>query len=346
VNVLEQRYRRVLRVLPASYREMWEEDMVATFLESVATDDADKAEYLADFGRPGWSEVASVLALALRVRLGGTGASPRYVAWGGAVRLVTLVWLLGQAVLGSAGVAIRMWLTGKLRWLPGPPVEWAAWVPMDVWHKAGDLAGLVWVLAFFALVLGHPRAARVLTALAVLPIVVLAIDAVRAALAGGGPLLLTLLSLVLLDLSLLVGMVAFHHDVQPVPVRPWAVAFAAGVPIVAGLLAVPVLDWPGLYCVAVTIAAVVHLARPGDRSPAWSHALAVLALVVLALRAVTLVDYLLGGVPAGSGAVIVLGAVEAAVLAIVSVPLAVTANRALRGMPTVPPARRKVVRDL
>ena len=44
--------------------------MVATFLESMDTDDAEAAEYLADYGRPSWSEVASVAALAVRLRLG------------------------------------------------------------------------------------------------------------------------------------------------------------------------------------------------------------------------------------------------------------------------------------
>ena len=80
---LEQRYRLLLRtLLPASYRKVWEEDMVATFLESMDTDDAEAAEYLADYGRPSWSEVASVAALAIRLRLGAAGAPPRYVAWG------------------------------------------------------------------------------------------------------------------------------------------------------------------------------------------------------------------------------------------------------------------------
>jgi hypothetical protein len=84
---LEQRYRLVLRVLlPAAYRKAWEEDMVATFLDSVDSDDAEAAEYVADYGRPSWSEVASVARLAARLRLGAAGAPPRYVAWGQAVR--------------------------------------------------------------------------------------------------------------------------------------------------------------------------------------------------------------------------------------------------------------------
>jgi hypothetical protein len=67
---LEQRYRLVLRVLPAAYRKAWEEDMVATFLDSVDSDDAEAAEYAADYGRPSWSEVATVASLAVRRCLG------------------------------------------------------------------------------------------------------------------------------------------------------------------------------------------------------------------------------------------------------------------------------------
>ncbi|HZM75585.1 MAG TPA: hypothetical protein VFC19_07645, partial [Candidatus Limnocylindrales bacterium] len=74
MNRLEERYRRVLRLLPASYRGVWEEDMVATFLASVATDDREEAEYLADFGRPSWPEVFSIVALAIRLRIGSAGA--------------------------------------------------------------------------------------------------------------------------------------------------------------------------------------------------------------------------------------------------------------------------------
>jgi hypothetical protein len=36
---LEQRYRRVLRLLPGYYRQRWEEDMVAAFLDSWTSGD-------------------------------------------------------------------------------------------------------------------------------------------------------------------------------------------------------------------------------------------------------------------------------------------------------------------
>ena len=41
---LEQRYRRVLRLLPGYYRAQWEEDMVAAFLDSWLTGDPDEDE--------------------------------------------------------------------------------------------------------------------------------------------------------------------------------------------------------------------------------------------------------------------------------------------------------------
>ena len=38
-SVLETRYRALLRILPADYRAAWEEEMVATFLQGMVTDE-------------------------------------------------------------------------------------------------------------------------------------------------------------------------------------------------------------------------------------------------------------------------------------------------------------------
>jgi len=57
----------MLRILPADYRAAWQEDMVNSFLDSMHTDDPEQAEYLADYGRPSWSEASSVIALAVRL---------------------------------------------------------------------------------------------------------------------------------------------------------------------------------------------------------------------------------------------------------------------------------------
>jgi hypothetical protein len=56
---LEQRYRRVLRLLPGYYRDKWEEDMVAAFLDSWMTGDPDEAC---------WSRPADGAVRSLRVR--------------------------------------------------------------------------------------------------------------------------------------------------------------------------------------------------------------------------------------------------------------------------------------
>ena len=123
MNRLEQRYRVVLRtLLPASYRKLWEEDMVATFLESMASDDAEAAEYLADYGRPSWSEVASVAVLAVRLRLGAANAPLRSGAWGEAVRLVALMGLLVHADAPPSCSPSSWTWPGQHRWSsrPGP----------------------------------------------------------------------------------------------------------------------------------------------------------------------------------------------------------------------------------
>lgn len=74
---LEQRYRRVLRLLPGYYRDKWEEDMVAAFLDSWMTGDPEEDEAILKFCRPTWPEIASVAALAARLYLGGRGAPRR-----------------------------------------------------------------------------------------------------------------------------------------------------------------------------------------------------------------------------------------------------------------------------
>jgi hypothetical protein len=148
VNRLEQRYRVVLRtLLPASYRKLWEEDMVATLLESMASDDAEAAEYLADYGRPSWSEVASVAALAVRLRLGAANAPLRSGAWGEAVRLVALMGLLVHAAAATIEAGSTLWLAGRVDWLAAPPGDWAPALPHSAWPTISTIAGLLWLPA-------------------------------------------------------------------------------------------------------------------------------------------------------------------------------------------------------
>src|ERR1700722_15036498 len=97
---LGRRYRRVLRLLPGYYRERWEEDMVAAFLDGWLTGDAEADEFINRVARPERAEVASVIGLAARLYLGGAGTPRRYFAWGQAARRAVLAVILVHAVLG------------------------------------------------------------------------------------------------------------------------------------------------------------------------------------------------------------------------------------------------------
>ena len=119
MTLLEARYRAVLRLLPATYREVWEEEMVATFLERVEHEDRDGAD-VPERLRPSWAETGSVVALAVRSRLGGIGAPARYLLWGEAVRRVALTGLLVHAVTTLVGVGFAFWHAGLLPGLPAP----------------------------------------------------------------------------------------------------------------------------------------------------------------------------------------------------------------------------------
>ncbi|MGW4500550.1 hypothetical protein ACWENR_18295 [Micromonospora sp. NPDC004336] len=336
---LEERYRLVLRLLPAAYRRQWEEDMVAAFLDSMDTGDPETTDYLADFGRPSLSEVASVLSLAVRLRLGGAGAPPRSHAWGQAVRLATLMAMLAQAVTVTASVAVALWLSGNIEWLPAPAPDLALTPPRDAWRTAWDLAGYAWLPAYVALVLGHRRVARAVALLAVLPPAVT--TAVEQA-TGAAPLTALPWAMRLFDVLLLLGMAAFHHDAPPVPRRPWLLALPIGILLVpvplfvaqAATPALTLLDWPGLACVVLTAAMAVHLAL-GRRSRTlpWSLAFTLLAAATLALRAVTLPDH---GAQAQGGILTAIAAVQAVAVLAVGAPVAVPAVRALRRLPPVP----------
>jgi len=165
---LEQRYRRVLRLLPGYYRQQWEEDMVAAFLDSRLTGDPDTDECVLEFCKPAWQEVASVVLLAARLYLGGAGAPHRYFAWGQAMRGAVLALLMVHAVRGLDGLRLVFLARGlpPVGIVPAPPAAMApmpgiGW-PAGVWY----LAGYAWIVIFVALVLGHYRAARVLAVMA------------------------------------------------------------------------------------------------------------------------------------------------------------------------------------
>ena len=118
---LEQRYRRVLRLLPRYYRDKWEEDMVAAFLDGWLTGDPDEDSVTMEYDRPTREEIVSVIGLAARLYLGGVGAPRRYFAWGQAVRNAVLGVMLAHAVWGLGQLALFARSRHLIGWLPPPP---------------------------------------------------------------------------------------------------------------------------------------------------------------------------------------------------------------------------------
>jgi len=311
---LELRYRRALRLLPGYYREQWEEDMVSAFLESSLTGDPAEDEFILEFGKPSWPELASVAALAVRLYLGGTGAPRRYLAWGQAVRRAVLALLLLRTVLVLGSFLFVAWTHHLLGWLPAPPGPVASVVTSPLVRgplpapqslnpalTGGALQAAPWyalgyayLVVYLALVLGRYRIAKLFAVLA------------------AGPDLVYLLQLWLVDhhpqplgpwvgwilfsLVPVLALAAFHRDAPPVARRPWLLALPAGFVLVAlPSLALQVYGharwapgYPGLGCILVAVACLVQTARARWRrtadSGAWSLALVLLAVLFGVMR--------------------------------------------------------------
>jgi hypothetical protein len=316
MNRMEERYRRVLRLLPAAYRQAWEEDMVATFMLTAQPKDADEASFAADYGRPSWSEVGSVVALAVRLRLGGTGAPSRYLAWGDAVRRLALVGLLLHAVPALVGMVAGLWS------------------PVPV-NDTRDLLGLLWAAAYVSLVAGWWRTAKGLAVLAFAPAVVFFVSDLAAA---DGAYLLSRLAQLLVDMLLLVAMTAFHREAVPVKPRPWFIALPVSAIIFTGLQLLALfsengalLDWSSFICVTVIAAAGIWLAAPRARTASWSTALAILAIIAFGLRVLTLLDDLQFVAPgADRSAMIAVAVTETVAVLAIAVVLTLTAERKMR----------------
>lgn len=323
---LERRYRRLLRVLPDFYRRAWEEDMVATFLAGALPDDPEDAAFTAEYGRPDWSEVASIVALAVRLRVGGAGAPARSLAWGEAVRRVALAGLLAHAVNALAGLGAMLWLPSRFDDHGVPDQDVMVW----------SLFGLGWVAAYLALVLGRSHQARQFAGLSLL---VVAISAgVDLAVTDGAYLISRSVGLLVVAVPVL-ALVAFHEQAPPVRPRPWLVALPVGTALVTVVLLLTqypgsgnLVDWPGLACGAVFAAALAYQVAPtvGWGSPSWPAALVLLAAATLVLRVMTLLDYLQHTTAPERNSLTTAALVEGIAVLVVAVPLAVRAIRTHR----------------
>jgi hypothetical protein len=298
---LEQRYRRALRLLPGWYRERWEEDMIAAFLDSWVSGDPDDDAWALEFCKPTWGEIASVAALAGRLYLGGAGAPRRYFAWGQATRNAVLAVLLVHAVLGLDVLARTAW-SHRLFGLPAPPASLLTASPGGVWPTVFYLVNFAWIVIFVMLAAGHYRTAWALTALAIAPGLVALLQAQLTGImpAPFGPWAWW----VLFNLVPVLAMTAFHAGAPPAARWPWLLALPAGyllviVPVLSlaatGNLAwVP--DFPGQCCLLVALACLAHAPRAWSRRAAgsgvWSLTLILLAAVAGAYRIATLSGYL------------------------------------------------------
>ena len=299
---LEDRYRRVLRLLPGYYRGLWEEDMVAAFLDSRLTGDDEEDEYVFEFGRPAWPEVASVAALAARLYLGGAGTPRRYFAWGQAVRCAVLAVVLVHATQGLADLTLLAWHRHLAGWFPALAASLTAPAPTGVWPTVMSAVGCTWIVIFVALVVGQHRTAQVIAVLAVVADLGFLLQAQFA-----GTLVRPLGAWsfwLLLNLAAVLAMAAFHHDAPPTARRAWLLAL----PGYYLLVRVPVMviqatgnqawlpDSAGLSCLVISLACLAHaprvLSRSGQAdSGVWSLTLTLLAAVGGAWRIVSLGTY-------------------------------------------------------
>ncbi len=301
---LERRYRRVLRLLPGYYREQWEEDMVAAFLDSWLTGDPETDEYISKAAGPSWAEVGSVARLAARLYLGGAGTPRRYFAWGQATRNAVLTVMLLQAVWALDRFVRLTWTHQVFTWLPvAQPANTPAAMSGSIWPLMfyTDAAGCAWIAIFVALVLGHYRTARIIAVLAIVPDLVTLLQAQVFGIPGPpfGPWAFW----ILLELAPVLAMAAFHRDAPPVARLPWLVALPAGFLLVsAPMLAIEATgnsawlpDTPGLCCVLVSLACLGYTIRARYRKSAgsgvWSLTLTLLAVTAGVYRIVSLGDY-------------------------------------------------------
>jgi hypothetical protein len=300
---LEQRYRRVLRLLPGYYRDKWEEDMVAAFLDSWLTGDPYTDECVMEFCRPTWPEIASVVGLAGRLFLGGAGAPQRIVARSQAIRFAVLAVALVQAVRGLDVLMLTAWSRHLLGWLPAPPPGMViatpgGALPPAVWY----LVAYAWIVSFLLLTLRYYRTAQIIAALAIVPDLVILLQGQftgRLPAPYIGPWAFW----VLLNLAPVLAMTAFHRDSPRAQRLPWLLALPANylvvvVPLVTlGLTGnsawVP--DFSGLYCILVALACLAHTpwirSRRGASTGVWSLTLALLAADAGAYRIFSIADY-------------------------------------------------------
>jgi hypothetical protein len=180
--------------------------------------------------------VVSVLALAVRLRLGGAPAYAQSWAWGAAARRVALVVLLVHAVWSVLDVGLTAWFSVAVPASSAPPDPTDA-PSLGEWVLT--LAGLVWLAAYLALLAGRPHVAGGLAAVGLAQVAVLRVQNV---LLTHAPIVAAAAAAVsvVVPALLLLGLAAFHRDAPLPRRRPWLTALGVGL-VVGSALAVLVI---------------------------------------------------------------------------------------------------------
>ncbi|WP_037676655.1 hypothetical protein [Streptomyces griseus] len=331
-TLLEARYRAVLRLLPPYYRRAREDEMVETYLWDLDRDTQDQS-------RPTWGEVAGVVALAVRSRVGAPGAPHPYALLGSAARHFALFAVLLQAAAALVDRVLALtWSSTR------GAAEWRLFVSGFTGHGPSSGAvevaqwtlPLLWTVAYFALLRDRRRPARVASCLAALPTLWPLLGPLVSDSLPPEPAFATA-SALLAWLSVLALSVAHHRDAPPASLpagTPGLVLLACCVVMGASVVLLPDgVDsaWAPVTCFLV--GALAWLMWPARRAsgPEAGHAggalaLAALGLLLLALRVCAVYPWRDAGLPA----VFLGGAVgQAAVLTLLTATLCVLGGREL-----------------
>ncbi len=329
--------------------------MVTTRLERARTGGEQDDELRAELGRPSLAERANVLALAIRLRLGGPDAPPRAFLWGEAIRRVALVGVLAHTVLAVQQVWQSLAFLEVVPWLPLPPEARDVASDPGRWQQLLTGAGLLWLVVFVALLAGRWTAAKLTAAGAVVATAASFLQPIGGSWSqrwemltiGGATNLLWLLTAVLIALCL----AAFHRQAPAVRRGPWLLALVAAVTVLPvlelltylGLVVPPSLTQADRYAVVFIVGGVIHLTQPwirGHHPPAaWSLALSLLSVAVLA-RLGSLLDHVDAAGGAAPPALFTITVVQAVVVAGLGIVVTALAALAVQGASDEPtPAR-------
>jgi hypothetical protein len=356
--MLEQRYRGLLRLLPASYRAEREEEMVSAFL-----DGAQRGETGLDDQRPRWTEIASLMALALRLRLrlGGPGATPRAFLWGEAVRRAAVLGLVFWTMVSFQVIMPLLMYDIPAEWLPdgvisglGDPAS-----PERLRNVLAILAPLLWAASLGALVLGRPPMAKAAAVAALVLPYVLVPPVVLWEDFGWARWACTVLPTTVTVLALMIG---FHRDAPPPRLRRGRALCMVALPAAAGILlslliialgslargrTIPVgflvqaltwLDMPGLACISlltVTVWCVAWRRASGQLSAPVALGGAILTVPAALARAAVLPD---AGADSITQTANLVGGLQIAVLMASGITLVVMSARALQAAADGDPA--------